>query len=162
MNITLLSDTHGHLDDRVLKHVQGSDEIWHAGDIGNLAVTDQLKKIAKCRAVYGNIDGQDVRSEWPLNQNFKAGGLNIWMTHIGGRPPAYAKGVLPELKQTRPDVFVCGHSHILLIQSVQSWGGLHLNPGAAGVHGFHQTCTLIKFIIESKQILDMRVIEWQR
>ena len=162
MNITLLSDTHGHIDERILRHVDGSDEVWHAGDIGDLRVTDALAEVAPCRAVFGNIDDHTARQTWPEHMRFQVGGLNVWMTHIGGRPPRYAKGILPELKADPPDLFVCGHSHILLVQKVASWGGLHLNPGAAGICGFHKVCTMLKFDIHDGQIGNMHVIEWPR
>ena len=102
MNITLLSDTHGHIDDRILRHVEGSDEVWHAGDIGDLRVTDALAEVAPCRAVFGNIDDHTARRTWPEHARFRVGGLNVWMTHIGGRPPRYAKGVLPSLRADHP------------------------------------------------------------
>lgn len=162
VHISLLSDTHGHMDERVLHHVKGSDEIWHAGDIGDLAVTDALGKIAPCRAVFGNIDGQEIRQEWPEHLHFETGGATVWMTHIGGRPPKYAKGILPELTQRRPTLFVCGHSHILLVKKVERWGGLHLNPGAAGISGFHKVRTMLRFEIHEGTVSNMRVIEWPR
>ena len=148
MNIALLSDTHGHIDDRIKRHVDGCDEVWHAGDIGDLRVTDALADITMVRAVYGNIDDQLARRTWPEHQRFEAGGLQVWMTHIGGRPPKYARGILPQLRVERPDLFICGHSHILLVQRVAAWGGLHLNPGAAGISGFHKVCTMLKFRID--------------
>ena len=162
MKIALLSDTHGHIDDRIKRHVDGCDEVWHAGDIGDLSVTDALSELTQVRAVYGNIDDQSIRQTWSEHQRFRAGGLDIWMTHIGGRPPKYSRGILPQLQTERPDVFVCGHSHILLVQRVQSWGGLHLNPGAAGNSGFHKVCTMLKFQITSGQIHNLRAIEWPR
>ena len=162
VNISLLSDTHGHIDDQILRHVEGSDEVWHAGDVGGLHVTQALENVALCRAVYGNIDSQEVRQAWPAHQRFETGGANVWMTHIGGRPPKYARGILPQLRAERPDVFVCGHSHILLVQRVPSWGGLHLNPGAVGKSGFHNVCTMLKFVLDEGQISNLRVVEWPR
>ena len=162
MNIALLSDTHGHMDKRILQHVEGCDEVWHAGDIGTLKVTDALKEVAPVRAVFGNIDGQSIRAEWPEHARFTAGGAQVWMTHIGGRPPKYAKGILPQLTLERPNLFVCGHSHILLVKPVPSWGGLHLNPGAAGISGFHKVRTMLKFTLNQGQISDLRVVEWER
>lgn len=162
MKITLLSDTHGHIDGRILRHAEGSDEIWHAGDIGALRVTDALEKVASCRAVYGNIDDHKARQTWPEHARFQVEGLKVWMTHMGGRPPRYAKGVLTELKANPPNLFVCGHSHILLVQRVPSWGGLHLNPGASGISGFHKVCTMLKFEIHGDRVDNMRVIEWAR
>lgn len=162
MNISLLSDTHGHIDDQILRHVEGSDEVWHAGDVGDLRVTDALQQVAPCRAVYGNIDGLQVRQSWPEHQRFEVEGFRVWMTHIGGRPPRYARGILPQLRTEKPHLFVCGHSHILLVQRVPQWGGLHINPGAAGRSGFHKVCTLVKFTLDHGQISDMRVVEWPR
>jgi putative phosphoesterase len=162
VNISLLSDTHGHIDDQMLRHVDGSDEVWHAGDIGSLAVTEALENVAHCRAVFGNIDGQDIRLTWPEHARFEVGGARVWMTHIGGRPPKYARGILPQLRLERPDFFVCGHSHILLVQKVASWGGLHMNPGAIGKSGFHKVHTMLKFALNEGQITNMRVVEWPR
>ena len=162
MNIALLSDTHGHIDDRILRHVEGVDEVWHAGDIGDLSVTDALSEVTTCRAVYGNIDNHHIRATWPEHDRFEVGGLDVWMTHIGGRPPKYSKGVLTQLENHRPDIFVCGHSHILLVQRVASWGGLHMNPGAVGNSGFHKVCTMLKFSISNGDIENLRVIEWSR
>lgn len=162
VKISLLSDTHGHIDDQILRHVEGSDEVWHAGDIGSLAVTEALQNVAHCRAVYGNIDSQEIRMVWPEHARFDIEGARVWMTHIGGRPPKYARGILPQLRSERPDFFVCGHSHILLVQKVASWGGLHLNPGAIGKSGFHNVCTMLKFVLNEGQITDMRVVEWPR
>lgn len=162
MKIVLLSDTHGHMDERILRHAEACDEVWHAGDIGNVQVTDQLSEVAHCRAVYGNIDGEAVRRTWPEDQIFELEGLTFWMTHIGGRPPKYARGILPQLKSNSPDVFICGHSHILLVKRVASWGGLHLNPGAAGRSGFHKVCTMLKFDVLDGSIDNMKVVEWAR
>ena len=161
MNILLLSDTHGHIDDHILKHASACDEVWHAGDIGDLAVTDALSEVTTCRAVYGNIDDQIARRTWPEHVRFEVNGLRVWMTHIGGRPPKYAKGILPELRIHPPDLFVCGHSHILLVQK-GAWGGWHMNPGAAGISGFHKVCTMLKFEVNQGQIDNLRVIEWPR
>jgi hypothetical protein len=150
------------MDKRILQHVEGCDEVWHAGDIGSLQVTDALKEVAPVRAVFGNIDGQSIRAEWPEHARFTAGGAQVWMTHIGGRPPKYAKGILTQLTLERPNLFVCGHSHILLVKPVPSWGGLHLNPGAAGISGFHKVRTMLKFTLNQGQISNLRVVEWER
>jgi putative phosphoesterase len=162
MRIGLLSDTHSHLDDKVLKHLKGCDEIWHAGDIGELEVTDKLSEIAPLRAVYGNIDGAVIRSEFPLDQTFSIEGINIWITHIGGRPPRFAPGILTKLKSTRPDIFICGHSHILIAKSCAEFGGLHLNPGAAGLYGNHHVRTLMRFDLTSRGVENLEVVEIQR
>jgi len=162
VSVVLLSDTHGHLDEGILRHVRACDEVWHAGDVGSVDVLDQLASLAKLRAVFGNIDGADVRQCAPEYARFAVGGLEVWMTHIGGRPPSYAKGIHAELKRERPALFVCGHSHILLVQRVASWGGLHLNPGAVGIAGFHQKRTLLKFDLAHGHLTNLRVVEWPR
>ena len=114
------------------------------------------------RIMATSIDGQEIRQEWPEHLHFETGGATVWMTHIGGRPPKYAKGILPELTQRRPTLFVCGHSHILLVKKVERWGGLHLNPGAAGISGFHKVRTMLRFEIHEGTVSNMRVIEWPR
>jgi putative phosphoesterase len=157
--IGLLSDTHSFLDERVKKHLKNCDEIWHAGDIGNIEVTDELSKIAPLRAVYGNIDGTELRTIFCENLNFTIEGLKISITHIGGRPPRFAPGILSELKATKPDVFICGHSHILIAQFCPSFGGLHLNPGAAGIYGMHQVRTLMRFDISQSGVSNLEVVE---
>ena len=159
MRIGLLSDTHGHIDDRILHHLDACDEIWHAGDIGTFAVTDAISKVKPLVAVHGNIDDQLLRRSFPEHQHFERGGCRIWMTHIGGRPGRYAKGIRAGLDQHRPDIFVCGHSHLLLVQSVKSWGGVHLNPGAAGRQGFHKMRTLLRFTLADGAIHAPEVVE---
>ncbi|MEY3010116.1 MAG: hypothetical protein RLZZ314_758 [Bacteroidota bacterium] len=160
--IVLLSDTHGFLDEAMLRHMQNCDEIWHAGDIGRVQILNQLESMATVRAVYGNIDGTDIRLRCPEHLRFEVAGLKVWMTHIGGRPPRYAQGILPILRRERPDVFICGHSHILLVHRVPSWGGLHVNPGAAGVSGFHHVRTMLTMDLADGEVQNLRVIEWPR
>ena len=162
VKVALLSDTHGHIDDRILHHASGCDEIWHAGDVGDIKVLEALKPCGTLRAVFGNIDGRDVRHACPEHLHFQTGGAQVWMTHIGGRPPRYAKGILPQLRERRPNIFVCGHSHILLVQAVGSWGGLHMNPGAVGISGFHRKRTMLTFSLQQGQVHDLRVVEWDR
>jgi putative phosphoesterase len=159
MKIGLISDTHGYIDERILHHLQGCDEIWHAGDIGALEVTNELKKIAPLRAVWGNIDGREIRQEFPEQQWFNCEGKKIWMTHIGGAPPRYNPAIRPLLKSEKPDIFICGHSHILRVMNDPTFGVLYLNPGAAGKHGFHKMRTMLRFSIESGAVKDMQVIE---
>lgn len=159
MNIGLLSDTHSHMDERILLHLQGCDEIWHAGDVGSGEVTDALAKLAPLRVVWGNIDGREIRQQFPEHQKFTCGGKNIWMTHIGGTPPRYNPAIRPVLKEEKPDIFICGHSHILRVVHDPSFGVLYLNPGAAGRHGFHKVRTLLRFSLLEGQIKDMQVIE---
>ena len=162
IRVALLSDTHGHMDERILHHVSQCDEVWHAGDIGSASVLQRLESKAKMRAVFGNIDGHELRMVCPEHLEFEVAGTKVWMTHIGGRPPKYARGVHVELKRKRPDLFVCGHSHILLVQPVASWGGLHLNPGAVGVSGFHKKRTMLTFELQDGQVEQLKVIEWDR
>ena len=157
--IGLLSDTHSFLDERVKKHMKECDEIWHAGDIGNSLVTDDLAKIAPLRAVYGNIDGSELRSMFSKNLLFTIDGVKIFMTHIGGRPPRFAPGVLSDLTTVKPDLFICGHSHILIAQFCTSFSGLHLNPGAAGIYGIHKVRTLMRFDISKAGISNLEVVE---
>jgi len=157
--IGLISDTHSHLDERVKKHLGNCDEIWHAGDIGEIHVTDELAKIAPLRAVHGNIDGGDVRISFPKDLIFKIEDQTVWITHIGGRPPRFAPGILTELKSIKPNLFICGHSHILIAQGCPSFQGLHLNPGAAGIYGNHQVRTIMRFNISPDGITDLEVVE---
>lgn len=150
------------MDSKVLKHLEGCDEIWHAGDIGDLNVTDQLSKIAPLRAVYGNIDGSDVRAEFPKDQTFTAAGLKVWITHIGGRPPKFARGILPKIHRERPDIFVCGHSHILIAKWCKEINCLHLNPGAVGMYGIHKVRTIMRFSITKDGVSDLEIVELPR
>ena len=157
--ILLLSDTHGFLDDRILKYAGEADEIWHAGDIGTTSVTEELKKVNPVIAVFGNIDGTKIRQEFPLNQRFLCEEVDVWITHIGGYPGKYSPSIREEIQQNPPRLFICGHSHILKVMNDKKLGLLHMNPGAAGVHGFHQMRTMLRFKIEGKEIKDLEVIE---
>lgn len=157
--IALLSDTHGHLDQKIFKYFESCDEIWHAGDIGMVAVCDELKKHRPLRAVYGNIDGQDIRIQYPKNLRFNLEGVDVFMTHIGGTPGKYNPDVLPEMKANAPQLFICGHSHILRVEFDKKYSCLFMNPGAAGVHGFHKKKTLLRFTLEEARIKDLEVIE---
>lgn len=160
MKIGLLSDTHGHLDEKIFKHFADCDEIWHAGDIGTLEVAQKLEQFKPIRAVYGNIDGQDIRISCPKHLKFMCEGLKVWITHIGGYPPRYNKEMLSLLRKNPPDIFICGHSHILKIMKDPKLNNLlYLNPGAAGINGFHKVKTLIRFDIDDKKISNMQVIE---
>ena len=159
MRILLLSDTHSYLDPRILEHAAQADEVWHAGDIGDLSVTDALQEVAVLRGVYGNIDNALIRKCFPLNQRFSVEGLEVWMTHIGGYPGYYAPAVRAEIKLNPPGLFICGHSHILKAMPDPKLGLLHLNPGAAGFHGFHQVRTLMRFRVEAGKVRDLEVIE---
>ncbi len=157
--ILLLSDTHSHIDDAILTHAQWADEIWHAGDIGSLAVTDALTQLKPLRAVYGNIDDATIQQEFPLNQRFFCEGVDVLMTHIGGYPPKYNSRTRTEIKKKPPKLFICGHSHILKVMWDKPLGVLHMNPGACGKHGFHHVRTMLRFTIAGEDIKDLEVIE---
>jgi putative phosphoesterase len=157
--IGLISDTHGYMDDRIVHHLSDCDEIWHAGDIGNLDIMQDLEKMAVVRAVYGNIDGRDVRQVYPKTADFEVEGLMVLITHIAGRPGRYPTDVKAEIARTRPGVFVCGHSHICLVNRDLKTGLIHMNPGAAGRHGFHKVRTMLKLSIANGALENLRVIE---
>jgi len=157
--IGLLSDTHGYLDEAVFTHFADYDEIWHAGDVGTIVQADSLAAFKPLRGVYGNIDGQDVRIVHPEHQFFEVEGVNVWMTHIGGYPGRYPAKIKETLLHFKPDLFICGHSHILKVMYDQKFKLLHLNPGAAGKHGWHKVRTLLKFTISDKKIANLVVIE---
>jgi len=157
--ILLLSDTHSHIDDTILKYVNQADEVWHAGDIGNLVVTDTIKKLKSLQAVYGNIDDDKARVEFPLNNRFFCENVEVWITHIGGYPGKYNQAIRAEIQKNPPKLFICGHSHILKVQFDKTLNLLHMNPGAAGIYGFHQTRTMLRFEIDGDKIQNLEVIE---
>ena len=157
--ILLLSDTHGHIDEAILKYVKQADEVWHAGDIGSFEVTDTIEKIKPLRGVFGNIDDHIIQKEFPLHQRFMCEGVDVWITHIGGYPPKYNSKVIKEIKANPPKLFICGHSHILKVMWDKQLQLLHMNPGACGKHGFHQVRTLLRFVIDGKDIKALEVIE---
>ncbi len=159
MKIGLLSDTHSYLDDRILHHLSNCDEIWHAGDFGNLEVSDTLANLKPLRGVYGNIDDQSIRLVHPKVNRFKAEGLEVLMTHIGGYPGRYHPDIRNEIQQNPPGLFITGHSHILKVMPDKKLGLLHLNPGATGKHGFHKVRTLILFEINGGKIENLQVVE---
>ena len=160
--ILLLSDTHGYIDDAILKYVKQADEVWHAGDIGDLTVTDSIKKHKPIKAVYGNIDNTKIRSEFPLHNRFMCEGIDVWITHIGGYPPKYNSRVRVQLDNNPPDLFISGHSHILKVMPDKKLDLLHMNPGAVGKHGFHKKRTMLRFEIDGKQIKNLEIIEFDR
>lgn len=157
--ILLLSDTHSHIDDTILKYVDQADEVWHAGDIGDLVVTDTLKKHKPLRAVFGNIDGDKARMEFPLHNRFMCEDVDVWITHIGGYPGKYSPNIKNEIVINPPKLFITGHSHILKVMFDKKLNLLHMNPGACGIHGFHQVRTMLRFVIEGDKIKDLEVIE---
>ena len=157
--ILLLSDTHSYIDDQILKFVKQADEVWHAGDIGSIDVTDTIQKLKPLRAVYGNIDGKDMRAEFPLDSIFEVEKTKVWMTHIGGYPNKYHQRVREDLKKIKPSIFICGHSHILKVQYDKKLNILHLNPGAAGKYGFHAVRTMLRFELDKGEIKKLEIIE---
>lgn len=160
--ILLLSDTHSHIDDAVLSHVKQADEVWHAGDIGDLKVTDAIKALKPLRAVWGNIDNDKARAEFPENNRFTIEGVDVWITHIGGYPNRYNIRIREEIKANPPKLFICGHSHILKVMPDKKLGLLHMNPGAIGIHGFHNVRTMLRFTIDNEKIDNLEVIEYPR
>jgi len=159
MKIGLISDTHSYLDPKVLEYFQSVDEIWHAGDIGEVSVTQQLEQLKPLRAVYGNIDDKNLQALYPEDLWFDCEGLRIWMTHIAGSPPNYNPRTKKILKEKSADVLICGHSHILKVIKDPKYNLLYINPGAAGNHGFHHIKTIMRFEILNKEIKNMEVIE---
>ncbi|MDP3314412.1 metallophosphoesterase [Lutibacter sp.] len=157
--ILLISDTHGFIDDQILKFVKQADEVWHAGDIGSIEVMDIIKKMKPVRAVYGNIDNTIIRSEYPLDAIFKIENTNVWITHIGGYPNRYDIRIREKLTQNPPNLFISGHSHILKVIYDKKLNLLHMNPGAVGKHGIHQVRTMLRFEIDDENIKNLEIIE---
>lgn len=160
--ILLLSDTHSYLDQRILDYASTVDEIWHAGDIGDVKVWDDLKMIKPVRAVYGNIDDPKVRTECPENQLFELEGVKVLMTHIGGYPPKYVARVKKLIIEHQPKLYICGHSHILKVMPDPQFNLLHMNPGAIGKHGFQQVRTMLRFELNNGRIENLEVIEFEK
>ena len=160
--ILLLSDTHGYIDNDILKYVNQADEVWHAGDIGDLKVTDAIKKIKPIRGVYGNIDDAKVRLEFPEHNRFMCENVDVWITHIGGYPNRYNVRIKEEIIKNPPRLFICGHSHILKVMPDSKLNLLHMNPGAVGKHGFHKKRTMLRFTIDNNDIKDLEVIEFSK
>ena len=157
--ILLLSDTHGFIDDQILKFVKQADEVWHAGDIGDIKVADAIRALKPLRAVYGNIDNAIIRAEFPLDNRFIIEKLDVWMTHIGGYPNRYESRVKADIQTKPPKLFISGHSHILKVINDKKFKLLHLNPGAAGKYGFHQVRTMLRFEIDNGRVDNLEVIE---
>ncbi len=157
--ILLLSDTHSCIDEKIIKYAKLADEVWHAGDIGDLKVTDELKKLKPLRAVFGNIDNAEARMEFPLNNRFMCEGVDVWITHIGGYPGKYNHLIREEIRLNPPKLFICGHSHILKVQFDKTLNLLHMNPGACGISGFHQIRTMLRFEIEGDKIQNLEIVE---
>ena len=160
--ILLISDTHGYIDDRIIQYAKESDETWHAGDIGELKVVDEIKKVTTLRAVHGNIDNSKIRAEYAENLRFIIEDMKIWITHIGGYTNKYNQRIRQEINTDPPDIFICGHSHILKVINDNKLNLLHINPGAIGKHGFHLVRTMIRFEIIKSKIQNLEVIEFKR
>lgn len=159
MKILLISDTHGYFDDAMRNHCHWADEVWHAGDIGSIEVVEKIQAIKPLRAVYGNIDGKELRAIFPLDEKFAIDNLKVFMTHIGGYPNHYESRILKQFESFSPNLFICGHSHILKVMADKSYNLLMMNPGAAGKQGFHKMRTLIRFEIIKSEIKKPEVIE---
>ncbi len=160
--IVLLSDSHHTLDDRFYPHFKQADEIWHAGDIGDLSVTDKLKTFAPVKAVWGNIDNTTIRKEFKKTLYFRCEEVRVMITHIGGYPGKYNKNIIPLIEEAKPNLFITGHSHILKVMYDKKFQTLYMNPGAIGNYGIHKVKTILKFNIEKKEIKDLKVIEFTR
>ncbi len=161
LKIGLLSDTHSHLDPKVFQYFAECDEVWHAGDFGAPAVAEQLQAFKPLRGVFGNIDGKEIRAQFPENQRFEVEGMPVFMTHIGGYPGRYDARVRQILRDNPPrdGLFICGHSHILKVIPDATLGFLHINPGACGLEGWHKVKTLVRFTLDAGKISDLQVIE---
>jgi putative phosphoesterase len=157
--IGLISDTHHYLDPAVFTHFDKCDEIWHAGDFGTIDLAKQLSAFKPLKGVYGNIDGNDIRTVYPEKLRWQCEGVEVYMTHIGGYPPRYTPEVKQELTARPPQLFICGHSHILKVMFDDKLQCLHMNPGAAGNQGWHKVKTLIRFTIDGTNMKDCEVIE---
>jgi uncharacterized protein len=160
--IGLISDTHGYIHPRLFAFFDKVDEIWHAGDIGNRNTLEALIRFKPLKAVYGNIDGQDIRAFYPLHNRFVCEELDVWMTHIGGYPGKYDSRVKPEIFRNPPKLFISGHSHILKVVFDQKLNLLHMNPGSAGLEGMHKTCTALRFKVEGTEISKLEIWEHPR
>jgi uncharacterized protein len=157
--IGLVSDTHSYLDEQVFRHFESCDEIWHAGDFGSMDVIEKLQAFKPLKGVYGNVDGPEIRHVFPEHNKFFCEEVDVWMTHIGGYPGKYAPPVKKEITANPPKLFICGHSHILKIIFDDKLQCLHMNPGAAGIQGWHKVRTLVRFTVDGAIMKDCEVIE---
>jgi putative phosphoesterase len=160
--ILLLADTHVHIDDDIIKYVKQADEVWHVGDIGNLKVTDTIKALKPIRAVYGNIDDDKARIEFPEHDRFLCEHVDVWITHIGGYPNKYDMRVKNDIIKNPPKLFISGHSHILKVMYDKKLNLLHMNPGAVGKYGLHKVRTMLRFTIDGEKIDNLEVIEFKK
>lgn len=159
VSIGLLSDTHSYFDESILSYFENVDEIWHAGDIGSLEIFKKLQDFKPTRAVFGNIDDNETR--WTLKEDeiFEIEGLKIYLTHIGGVPSSFNPRTRKIIKEQKPDIFICGHSHIVLVKKDPKNNDMVcLNPGAAGKHGFHKIRTIMRFCLNQKKITNLELI----
>tara|TARA_Y100000768_G_scaffold23934_1_gene16185 strand:- start:559 stop:1065 length:507 start_codon:yes stop_codon:yes gene_type:complete len=154
-----MSDTHGHLDKKMINHVNWADEVWHAGDIGEYGIIEKISKLKPLRAVFGNIDNRLLRSQFKKNLVFYCEEVKVLITHIGGYPGKYNPKLKKLLLEEKPEIYICGHSHILKVISDKKLNLIHMNPGAAGVNGFHKIRTMIRFTINKKEIQNLEVVE---
>jgi len=159
VKILLLSDTHNYIDKRMIEYIKQADEVWHAGDIGAYKLIRTIKKYKPVRAVYGNIDDINMQKTFPLIDEFTIESFKVIMTHIGGYPGKYSKQIKDKLIKNPPNLFISGHSHILRVMYDKKLGFLHINPGAAGIEGFHYVRTMVRFEIDERQIKNLEVIE---
>jgi putative phosphoesterase len=150
------------MDDWILGHVKQVDEVWHAGDIGDLSVTRAIEELKPLKAVYGNIDSAEIRATYPLHQRFDCEGIDVWITHIGGYPNRYNPRIRKSMNENPPDLYICGHSHILKVMPDKKLNLLHMNPGAVGRHGFHKKRTMLRFEINAGKVENLVVIEKDR
>jgi putative phosphoesterase len=158
--ILLISDSHGWLDEKLIKHIKNCDEVWHAGDIGNIKFCKNIESLKPFKAVYGNIDGHDLRSQFGENECFSCEEVKVVMTHIGGSPGKYPARVKDLLNIHKPNIYIAGHSHILKVIYDHQFQLLHLNPGACGIQGFHQVKTALRFEINTKEIKNLEIVEF--
>ncbi|MBI1183039.1 YfcE family phosphodiesterase [bacterium] len=159
MKIGILSDTHSYLDQRILHHLSGCDEIWHIGDFGNYEVVEKLEAIAPVRGVYGNIDGNDIRSTFGEEAVFDCEGVSVYMRHICGYPGRYNPKARMRINELRPGLVLAGHSHICKVVRDPYFNHLHINPGAAGIHGFHKMRTMTLAQISAGKVAELKVVE---
>jgi putative phosphoesterase len=157
--ILLISDTHSYLEPKLIKHIKEADEVWHAGDIGNIDLCLEIEKLKPFKAVFGNIDDKDIRITYPENLFFNCENVPVFITHIGGYPGKYPVKIKALIIENKPKLFICGHSHILKVMYDKDLELLHINPGACGVHGFHNIKTAVRFEIEGAEIKNLAVIE---
>jgi len=160
--IGVLSDTHNSIDEKVIKFFKDCDEVWHSGDIGDIKVADKLEKLFNFKAVYGNIDGYDIRLRYPKVKIFECENVKVVLTHIGGYPGRYDRSIYPILISEHPKLFICGHSHITKVMYDKHLELLHINPGAAGLYGIHKVRTAIRFEINNDRIENLEILEFER